>query len=230
MTGSGLKIEHLPIDSLLPDPANPRQIDATELEALTRSLQQFGFVQPVVARREDKRLIGGHARLVAARRLGLQTVPVILLDIGVEQGRVLGLALNRIGGTFDQELLARLLADLRDAPDVDITLSGFTEDELQKVLRKVDAREKLERPETFDLEAALEDTKTQPVTKPGDLWVLGEHKLLCGNSTKPEDVTRLMDGQLASLLATDPPYLVDYTGGSQPASKSNKVNPKRDKH
>lgn len=104
-------VEQVPIDQLRPDPANPGRISEEELDALERSIREFGFVQPVLARREDGVVIGGHQRLVAARRLRLQTVPVSWLDLSVEQARVLGLALNRISGSWDEQLLARLLAD-----------------------------------------------------------------------------------------------------------------------
>ena len=112
-----LSVELVPIDELRPDPANPRRISEDELDALERSIRQFGFVAPVVARREDRTVIGGHQRLVAARRLGLTSVPVIWLDIGVEQARLLGLTLNKISGTWDEALLARLLAELGSVPD-----------------------------------------------------------------------------------------------------------------
>jgi ParB-like chromosome segregation protein Spo0J len=111
-----LTVDEVPIDDLRPDPANPRRIGEDELDALERSLRQFGFVQPVLARREDQTVIGGHQRLVAARRLGLTTVPVTWLDVSVEQARLLGLALNKISGSWDDALLARLLADLQATP------------------------------------------------------------------------------------------------------------------
>ncbi|MGH7486506.1 MAG: ParB N-terminal domain-containing protein, partial [bacterium] len=98
-----LQIEHVPIDLLRPDPANPRKIGDAELEALTRSLQEFGFVQPVLARREGSTVIGGHQRLTAARRLGYTTVPVVYLDLPQDQARLLNVALNKISGEWDQE-------------------------------------------------------------------------------------------------------------------------------
>src|SRR6266511_4200744 len=105
-THKQLQVEEVPIDELRPDPANPRRISEQQLEALTRSLQQYGFVQPVLARREDKTVIGGHQRLLAARRLGYKALPVIFLDLTLEQARVLNLGLNKISGDWDQELLA----------------------------------------------------------------------------------------------------------------------------
>ena len=157
-----LEITHLPIGDLRPDPANPRRISDEELESLTRSIREFGLIDPIIARREDKVVIGGHQRLIAARKLGLKQVPVVLVDISEEQAHVLNLALNRISGTWDQELLARLLAELKEVLDIDITLTGFSEDELQKHLKSLESREKRERLETFDLDEAMEAALYDP--------------------------------------------------------------------
>src|SRR5438067_432374 len=104
-----MTIEQVPIEALLPDAANPRRIGEAELEALCRSIRQYGLVQPVLARRDDSVVIGGHQRLLAARKLGFTTVPVIYLDLPAEQARLLNLALNKIAGAWDDDLLARLL-------------------------------------------------------------------------------------------------------------------------
>jgi ParB-like chromosome segregation protein Spo0J len=207
-----LTVEEVAIDDLRPDPANPRRIGEDELDALERSLRQFGFVQPVLARREDATVIGGHQRLVAARRLGLTSVPVTWLDISVEQARLLGLALNKISGSWDDALLARLLADLQATPDLDLSLSGFGEDEVKELLRSLEVRERRERPEAFDLEEALAEARRAPRTKPGDLWALGDHRLLCGDATSAEDVARVLDGAAPTLLTADPPYGVSLDG------------------
>ena len=135
-------MEQLPIADLHPDPGNPRRIGEDELAALTRSIATFGVVDPVLARRADRRVIAGHQRLVAARRAGLTTVPVILLDLPAEDARLLNVALNRIGGEWDADLLARLLIDLRTTADRDLTLSGFAEADLQDLLTRFDQREK----------------------------------------------------------------------------------------
>ena len=203
-----LTVEQVPIDLLRPDPANPRRISEDELDALERSLRQFGFVQPVLARREDQTVIGGHQRLVAARRLGLTSVPVTWLDVSTEQARLLGLALNRISGSWDEQLLARLLGELQTGAAVDLSLSGFGEDEIADLLRSLEAREKRERPESFDLDAALEAATREPRTKPGELWALGEHRLLCGDATDPVVLDRLLGGRRAAMAFTDPPYNV----------------------
>jgi len=211
-----LIIEHVLISELRPDPGNPRRIGDAELEALTRSIKEFGMVDPVIARREDKTVIGGHQRLVAARRLGHTSVPVIFIDITTEQARLLNLALNKISGSWDQELLARLLAELNAVPDLDLSLAGFGEDEIKKLLKGLEVRDKRERPESFDLDVALEAAKTAPLARLGDIWCLGEHRLLCGDSTDGESVRRLLDGRKAAIAFTDPPYNVDlgHHGGA----------------
>jgi DNA modification methylase len=220
-----LTVEEVPIDLLRPDPTNPRRIGDEELEALTRSIRQFGFVQAVLARREDGVVIGGHQRLVAARRLGLATVPVTYLDLSIEQARLLNLALNKISGSWDDQLLARLLADLQSSPSVDLSLSGFGEDEIHDLLRSLETREKKERVEDFDLDSALEDATRTPRSKPGDLWRLGDHRLLCGDATKPEDVERLLGGTKAAMAFADPPYNVSLGdhGGQQRGSRKRRI-------
>jgi DNA modification methylase len=206
----GLEITYLLMEELRPDPANPRRISDDELDSLSRSIRQFGLVDPIIARREDKTVIGGHQRLIAARRLGLKQVPVIFLDLSPEQARLLNLGLNRIGGTWDQELLARLLAELKDVPDVDLSLAGFSEDELMKYLKGLESQEKREKLETFDLDAALDAARAAPVAHTGDLWLLGDHRLLCGDATNSGDVARLVGETRASMAFTDPPYNVSY--------------------
>ena len=150
-----LQIDQIPIDDLRPDPANPRRIGDEELESLTRSISEFGLIDPIIVRREDKTVVGGHQRLVAARRLGLKKVPVVFVDLSQEQARLLNLALNKISGTWDNELLARLMAELNEVPDVDLSLTGFGDDEIKKLLKSLDGREKRERVESFDIEEGL---------------------------------------------------------------------------
>ena len=213
------------IDDLIPDPANPRRIDDAELEALTRSIAQFGLVDPIIARREDRRVIGGHQRLLAARRLGLETVPTVLLDVSLEDAQLLNLALNKIAGTWDEELLARLLAGLEQTSS-DLSLSGFDENEVAALLRTLDRREKRERLETFDLEAALEQAgKGRARVKRGELWRLGEHRLLCGDATSAADVARLTEDTPARMAFTDPPYNVAYGdhGGRQRGQRKRRI-------
>jgi DNA modification methylase len=136
---------------------------------------------------------------------------------------LLNLALNRISGSWDDQLLARLLADLQTS--VDVTLSGFGEDEIHDLLRSLETRDKRERVEDFDLDSALEDATRTPRSKPGDLWKLGDHWLLCGDATQPQDVERLLGGTKAAMAFTDPPYNVSLGdhGGQQRGSRKRRI-------
>lgn len=204
-----IKVEYLPLDELRPDPFNPRTMSQDQLRALERSIEEFGFIDPIIVRRQDLTVIGGHQRLVAARRLGIDQVPVVQVDLSPDQARLLNLGLNRIGGEWDEVLLARLLQHL-DAEEQDLSLSGFEEDEVSDLLRSLDRDEKRGRPETFDLDAALLEAKAGGRVSAGDVWLLGPHRLICGDATRSEDLAILLDGQKAQLAVTDPPYNVDY--------------------
>ena len=208
---SPLTVEQMPIADLHPDPGNPRRIEEDELAALTRSIATFGVVDPVLARRADRRLIAGHQRIVAARRAGLTTVPVILLDLPVEDARLLNVALNQIGGEWEADLLARLLIDLRATADRDLTLSGFAEADLADLLTRFDQREKRARPERFDLDEALAavDRDASGIA-PGAGWQLGAHRLFRGDATDAAFLARCLGDGPAALVFTDPPYNVAY--------------------
>ena len=214
---TALEITNLPIGDLRPDPANPRRISDEELESLTRSIREFGLIDPIIARREDKVVIGGHQRLLAARKIGLKQVPVVLVDLSEEQAHLLNLALNKISGSWDQELLARLLGELKDLPDVDITLTGFSENELQKHLKSLESREKRERLETFDLDEAMEAARTTPVARTGDLWLLGDHRAPVWRFNRRWR-RRAIDGRAESFSDGDGPAISCGLHGRQPSS------------
>jgi DNA modification methylase len=135
---------------------------------------------------------------------------VVFLDLGVEQARLLNLALNKISGQWDTELLARMLADLKPIEEIDLSLSGFSEEELGRLLKSLDARDKRRRLETFDLEAAWAEAQSASGVTCGDLWRLGDHRVMCGDATDSEAVSRLVGAQRANMAFTDPPYNVDY--------------------
>jgi DNA modification methylase len=219
-----MQIEQVDIERLRPDSGNPRKIGEAELEALTRSLREWGFVQPVLVRREDRVVIGGHQRLLAARRLGMKSVPVIFLDLTQEQARTLNIALNNISGEWDDELLARMLGDLR-VSDADLTLTGFTEGELEKLLKSLDVREKRDKVEAFDVDAALEAARAATRAQRGELWALGDHRLYVGDATDAGDVSRLLGKIRPAMCFTDPPYNValgDH-GGQQRGAKKRRI-------
>ena len=135
-----ITIQHVAIADLRPDPRNPRVMPELERDALDRSIDEFGLVEPVVVHRSTNRIVGGHRRVESAIRNGFVEVPVVFVDVTDEQADVLSLALNRIHGEWDNKLLARMLADLQNLPEVDISLTGFDDDEIKKQLRSLEAR------------------------------------------------------------------------------------------
>lgn len=156
-----MKIEQVDVDSLKPASYNPRSIDAEEMASLKRSLKQFGFVDPAIIRKKDKMIIGGHQRVAAAKELGFETVPVIIMDVTANDAKLLNVALNKISGDWDDIKLANLLKELKYDSSVDELLTGFSEEELDTLLwdlgqddldeelREEDP-DKLDTPEVYD--------------------------------------------------------------------------------
>jgi DNA modification methylase len=206
---SDLTMEHVAPDTLKPAPYNPRTMTDTARAALKRGIQTFGMVDPIVARRRDQLVIGGHQRLHAAKELGLETVPVVYVDVDDNQAAALNVLLNNPSaqGAWDFPLLSSLLSDL-DAHGFDATLTGFDEAELAKLLTWTPD------PENGLLAGvdpdAVPDVPKEPITKPGDLIVLGRHRLMCGDSTRADIVDLVLDGAVPNLMVTDPPYGVEY--------------------
>jgi DNA modification methylase len=223
---ASLQIEWWPVEKPLPYARNARVCPEQAIAKVAGSIHEFGFKNPILVDAEGV-IIAGHTRLLAAQRLELETVPVIVCaDLSPAKVKALRLADNRTGEetTWDEELLAVEIGELLGL-DIDLSLTGFDEGELAALLAEpttglVDADDAPEPPE-------------DPVSQVGDLWLLGGHRLLCGNSTSAEDVQRLMDGKRAVLMATDPPYLVDYDGGNHPNTDANGGkwgNPAKEKH
>jgi DNA modification methylase len=224
-TSVPIAIEHVDIERLHPDGANPRTIKDADVEALTRSIVEFGLIDPIIARLQDGMVIGGHQRLVAGRKAGLKVVPVVFLDISVERARLLNVALNNISGAFDEELLGRLLDDLRSVEELDLTLTGFDEGELDKLMKSLDVREKRERTESFDVEAALSAARAATRAKRGELWALGDHRLAIADATDAGAVSRLLGDQRPAMCFTDPPYNVSLGdhGGQHRGQKRRRI-------
>jgi len=196
-----MKIELWKLDRIKPYDRNPRINDAA-VDAVAESIRQYGFRQPIVVD-TDGVIICGHTRYKAAQKLGLEKVPVhVAKDLTPEQVKAYRIADNRLAeiAEWNLDLLPIELTELK-ALDVDLEMLGFSEDELAKLLDpgvKGGLTDPDEVPEPPD----------EPITKPGDLWILGEHRLLCGDAGKPEDVDRLLDGAKIHLVNTDPPYNV----------------------
>ena len=212
--GMELRVEYVPIDSLHPWPENPRTISAVELAKLRRSIETFGFVEPVVARRDDGLLIGGHQRLLAAKVAGHSRVPAVFVQVSDAEARALGLALNRVGGEWDLPRLGELLYELRALPDFDETLSGFDPKEIEGILTDLE-RDQLPAPYEGTFLDAAEQLQVQRLgaptrVQPGQVWQLGRHRLVCGDALAPGQLETLLAGEKVDHLLTDPPYGVGF--------------------
>jgi len=209
-----LTIKQVAVAQLRHSPYNPRHMSEAEMQKLVRSIEKFGFIEPVVVRKADNAVIGGHQRLEAAKALGIETVPVVYVDVTEEEAKALNLALNRIQGEWDLPKLGELLEELRDLPDLDETLSGFDDREIATLLSELE-REQLPAPweESFDVAAEMLQAQRHSAptrVKSGDIWQLGRHRLYCGDSLADGALERLLDGGKADLVLTDPPYGVGY--------------------
>jgi len=210
-----LQVEQWPADRLLPYAANARTHSDDQVAQIAGSIAEFGFNVPCLVD-EKGVLIAGHGRLLAARHLGLDTVPVIRLEHLTEaQARAFRIADNQLAlnAGWDEDLLRTELQELNE-DGVDLELLGFAERELAELLGGLGAGAGGAESDVGG--DAVPEPPERPISQLGDLWLLGEHRLLCGDSTKADDVSRLMGGETAALFATDPPYLVDYTGADRP--------------
>jgi hypothetical protein len=198
------------VTKLKPAPYNPRVNlvpGHATFEKLRRSIETFGSVEPIVWNRRTGHVVGGHQRLSVLKHLGHTHVDVVLVDLDLAAEKTLNLALNRIVGEWDEVKLAELLKDLTADPSLDIGLTGFDGAEIDHVLASVATTAGLANDDAgFDIAANLQTSKPA-ITKPGELIVLGDHRLLCGDCTVAADLQRVMHGQKALLFATDPPYL-----------------------
>ncbi len=218
-----MKLTRLPLGRLKPAPYNPRvelRPGDPVFEQLRRSLETFGVVEPIVWNRRTGHVVGGHQRLEVLRHLGHTHADVMTVDLTLAREKTLNLALNKITGSWDDAKLAAVLEELGRLPDLDVSLTGFAQEEIDELLARVQASTPAHGDDAaFDVAAAL-DTSKPAITRPGELLVLGHHRLLCGDCTNAEDVRRVMDGQRAALFATDPPYLVGYDGTNHPGGQA----------
>src|SRR5580692_11246643 len=201
------RIEHWLLDKLIPFARNPRTHSEAQVTQIAASIQEFGFNNPILVDTKAG-IIAGHGRLLAARKLGLTEVPVIVLDHLTEaQKRAYLIADNQLAlnAGWDDTLLREQLAALQ-ADEFPIDLLGFEDTELARLLAAEDAT-----PGLTDEDDAPELPQA-PVSKTGDLFILGNHKLLVGDATKDSDVAKLMAGEAADLVFSDLPYNVDYQG------------------
>ena len=206
-----MQIEKKNVKDLLPADYNPRKDlkpGDPEYEKLKRSIEQFGYVEPVIWNEKTGRVVGGHQRLKVLTDMGITEVDVVVVSLSDEKEKALNIALNKISGSWDNEKLALVIADLQGT-DFDVSLTGFDPEELDDLFRD-DVKNGVKE-DDFDVDAELE----KPCfSKAGDLWLLGDHRLVCGDSTKSDTFDLLMNGRKANLVVTDPPYNVNYEGSA----------------
>ena len=204
-----MKIEKLKIDQLKAADYNPRKDlrpGDPEFEKLKRSIEKYGYVEPAIFNKRTGNIVGGHQRVKVLQHLGHNEVDCVVVDIDEKDEKALNIALNKISGDWDTAKLTDLLKEL-NLSGYDTSLTGFEVKELDELFAGTvyDIKE-----DNFDEEAELEAGKDKLFTQSGDIWYLGRHKLLCGDSTAETDVKKLFNGKQADLILTDPPYNVDY--------------------
>lgn len=206
-----MKIEQRSVETLIPYINNSRKHSDEQVAQIAASIKEFGWTNPILVDGKNG-LIAGHGRLLAARKLKMDQVPVIeLAHLSENQKKALIIADNKLAlnSDWDSELLTLELQELL-GEEYDLDLLGFDKDELDALLNVIEGTDGLTD------EDAVPEVPDEPKTKPGDIYILGNHRLMCGDSTSIDAVEKLMDGKLADLLHTDPPYNVDYDNSSRP--------------
>ena len=200
-----MEIKELPLKELKPAAYNPRKKlkkGDKEYEKIKQSLLKFGYVDPILVN-EDLTVIGGHQRLTVLKDLDYETAKCVIVKLSKEDEKALNIALNKITGQWDESLLADLLLDLQES-DFNLDLTGFEPPEIDDILSNVHDKELSE--DEFDVE---EELNKPTLSRHGDIWQLGKHRVICGDSTKAETYKQLLDDRKANLVVTDPPYNVD---------------------
>jgi DNA modification methylase len=210
-----VKFQEIELSKIKAAPYNPRidlQEGDPEFEKLRRSIEEFGFVEPLIINKNTGYIIGGHQRAKVLEALGYKKALCAVVDLTPEQEKALNIGLNKIGGDWDYLKLKDLLAEIDQL--IDVTLTGFDIDEIDDLYREYfDEDNDVEEEESFDPEAEAEAI-IEPVSKPGDLWQLGPHFLLVGDATRQDDVIKLMNGKKVDLVISDPPYNVAVNTGT----------------
>lgn len=214
-------IEKKSTAELLPADYNPRKDlkpGDVEYEKLKRSIEQFGYVEPVIWNKTTGRVVGGHQRLKVLIEMGINEVECVVVELSEEKEKALNVALNKISGDWDKDKLALLISDLQGA-DFDVSLTGFEPEEIDDLFK--DTLKGGVKEDDFNVEEELEKPA---VSKPGDVWTLGRHRLVCGDSTKADTILTAMNGVKANLVITDPPYNVNYEGTAGKIKNDNMEN------
>ena len=210
-----MNIQKINIEKLKAAEYNPRKDlkpEDEEYQKIKKSILEFGYVAPIIVN-SDMTVIGGHQRLKVLKELGYTEIECNIVDLDKAKEKALNIALNKISGEWDNAKLEELLAELKNE-DIDMDITGFSFDEVDNILKDITGSKE----DDFDIDQALSEID-EPVTKPGDIWILGKNRLMCGDSTVKENVDKLMNDKLADFILTDPPYNVDYEGKTVDALK-----------
>lgn len=205
-----MEFQKIAIEKITPPDYNPRkdlQPGDAEYEKLKRSILEFGYVEPIIWNKETGKIVGGNQRFKILKEIGFTEIDCVVIEVNEEKEKALNIALNKIEGEWDEDKLAVLLQDL-SIGDIDEELTGFEKDEIKEILQDII----IEQEETAVEDDYEEELPEVPTSKEGEIYKLGRHYLMCGDSTKVDDVKKLMGGESADVLLTDPPYGVDYTG------------------
>ena len=192
-----MQLETIPIGDLTPADYNPRKElkpGDPEFDKLKRSLDEFGYVEPVIWNKTTGRVVGGHQRITALKALGYEGVDCVVVELDETREKALNVALNKINGEWDQDKLALLIADL-DASDFDAELTGFDDEEIQAMIGSLDETEVED--DGFDLTAALEEAA---FVERGDIWTVGRHRLVCGDATSASQIKSVLPSASAAVL------------------------------
>lgn len=216
-----MEIRTVPVSEINPTLYNPRidlKPEDPEYIKLEASIEEFGYVDPIIWNETTGNLVGGHQRFKILISQGMKEIEVSVVRLSLEKEKALNLALNKIQGGWDEDKLSKLIEDLSAIPDFDISLTGFDAPEISQLLDKAEEA----REDNFDFEEELKKIG-EPITQKGDIIFLGKHRLSCGDSSVSEDIAEVIGNEKVNLLFTDPPYNVNYYGGNRPNSK---VRPK----
>lgn len=213
-----MEFKKLKINDLIPASYNPRKDlkpGDPEFEKIKRSIEEFGYVEPIIVN-NDMTIIGGHQRAKVLSALGHIEIDCVVIEVDKTKEKALNIALNKITGEWDTESLAQLINEL-DKESYNIELTGFDWDEAEKLLKTLQQEDNSEDDE-YDIEVP-----EVPISKIGDVWLLGRHRLMCGDSTKSEEVKVLTDGKTVEMVFTDPPWNVNYGATDHPSWKSRTI-------
>ena len=218
-----LDIQKIDVEKLNPAKYNPRKDlkpGDPEYEKLKKSIETFGYVEPVIWNKRTGCIVGGHQRYKILKEQGAKEIECVVVEMDVAEEKALNIALNKVSGDWDLPKLADLIGELDDGM-FDVSLTGFDAAEIDDLFSKVHDKEIKE--DNFDVDEAL---KEPTMSKQGDVWLLGRHRLICGDSTEAKTYEVLMEGKKANLVVTDPPYNVAYEGTAGKIQNDNMADKK----